>query len=142
MINKYRPRIKLIKLRKEKGFTQEQMARLLKIKRATYANYETGYRNPSLKYVIEMKKILGTEDDAVFLPPNDTISVWMNANKKKKVVRAVYILIIWGVVMDMKVGKYTVTGKMASGVTKKDRENSFKLLKAAIWEQIQIDRNK
>lgn len=42
----------------------------------------------------------------------------------------------------MKVGKYTVTGKMASGVTKKDRENSFKLLKAAIWEQIQIDRNK
>ena len=75
MINKYRPRIKLIKLRKEKGFTQEQMARLLKIKRATYANYETGYRNPSLKYVIEMKKILGTEEDAVFLPPNDTISV-------------------------------------------------------------------
>lgn len=42
----------------------------------------------------------------------------------------------------MKVGKYTVTGKMASGVTNKDRENSFKLLKAAIWEQIQIDRNK
>ena len=42
MINKYSQRSKLIKLRKEKGFTQEQMARLLKVTRATYANYETG----------------------------------------------------------------------------------------------------
>ena len=75
MINKYRPRNKLIKLRKQKGFTQEQMARLLNIKRATYANYETGYRNPSFKYIIEIKKILGTEDDKIFLTSNDTISV-------------------------------------------------------------------
>lgn len=75
MTNKYKSRNKLIKLRKQKGFTQEQMARLLKIKRATYANYETGYRNPSLKCIIEMKKILGTDDDRIFLPSNDTISV-------------------------------------------------------------------
>lgn len=75
MINRHEPRNKLIKLRKQKGFTQEQMARLLKIKRATYANYETGYRNPSVKKIIEMKKILGTEDDRVFLSSNDTISV-------------------------------------------------------------------
>lgn len=71
----YKPRSKLIKLRNEKGFTQEQMARLLKVTRATYANYETGYRNPSLKAVIEMKKILGTTDDKIFLPDNDTKSV-------------------------------------------------------------------
>lgn len=67
-----RPRSKLIKLRNEKGFTQEQMARLLKITRATYANYETGYRNPSLKIVIELKKILGVTDDKIFLPDSDT----------------------------------------------------------------------
>ena len=60
MARTYKPRSKLIKLRTEKGFTQEQMARLLKVTRATYANYETGYRNPNLKVVIEMKKILGT----------------------------------------------------------------------------------
>ena len=71
----YRPRSKLIKLRNEKGFTQEQMARLLKVTRATYANYETGYRSPSLKVIIEMKKILGTTDDKVFLQDNDTKSV-------------------------------------------------------------------
>jgi len=70
-----RPRSKLIKLRLEKGFTQEQMARLLKVTRATYANYETGYRNPSLDKVIEMKKILNVSEDKYFVPDNDTKSV-------------------------------------------------------------------
>lgn len=74
MVTKYNPRSKLIKLRKEKGFTQEQMARLLKVTRATYANYETGYRSPNLKNIIEMKKILGIEDDKIFLQDNDTLS--------------------------------------------------------------------
>ena len=75
MIKSYKPRSKLIKLRNEKGFTQEQMARFLKIKRATYANYETGYRNPNLNTIIEIKKILGVTDDKIFLPDNDTKSV-------------------------------------------------------------------
>lgn len=79
MANNYSPRSKLIKLRNERGFTQEQMARLLKVTRATYANYETGYRNPNLKNVIEMKKILGTTDDKIFLPDNDTKSVMKEA---------------------------------------------------------------
>lgn len=70
-----KPRTKLIKLRMEKGFTQEQMARLLKITRATYANYETGYRNPSLNKVIEMKKILNVSEDKYFVPDNDTKGV-------------------------------------------------------------------
>lgn len=70
-----KPRSKLIKLRMEKGFTQEQMARLLKVTRATYANYETGYRNPSLSKVMEMKKILNVSEDKYFVPDNDTKSV-------------------------------------------------------------------
>lgn len=70
-----KPRSKLIKLRIDKGFTQEQMARLLKVTRATYANWETGYRNPSLNMVIEMKKILNVSEDKYFLPDNDTKSV-------------------------------------------------------------------
>ena len=74
MINNYSPRTKLIKLRNDKGFTQEQIARLLKIKRATYANYETGYRSPSLEIIIELKKILGVTDDKIFLPDKDTKS--------------------------------------------------------------------
>lgn len=75
MQRKTRPRSKLIKLRKEKGFTQEQMARLLKIERSCYSNYENGYRNPSFENILELKKILGVKDDKIFLPDNDTISV-------------------------------------------------------------------
>lgn len=75
MKTSYHPRSRLIKLRKEKGLTQEQVARLLQITRTTYANYETGYRNPSLKIIIEMKKLFGIDDDKVFLPVNDTKSV-------------------------------------------------------------------
>ncbi len=70
-----KPRSKLIKLRIQKGFTQEQMARLLKVTRATYANWETGYRNPSLSMVIEMKKILNVSEDKYFVPDNDTKSI-------------------------------------------------------------------
>ena len=75
MTNKCTPRNKLIKRRKEKGFTQEQMAKLLDITRATYANYETGYRNPNIETVIKIKKILNIDDDRVFLPQCDTKSV-------------------------------------------------------------------
>ena len=75
MQRKVRPRSKLIKLRKEKGFTQEQMARLLKIERSCYSNYENGYRNPSFENILELKKILGVTDDKIFLPDNDTKSV-------------------------------------------------------------------
>lgn len=69
------PRSKLIKLRNKKGFTQEQMARLLKKTRATYANYEQGIREPNIKTIIEIKKILGTSDDTIFLSDNDTKSI-------------------------------------------------------------------
>lgn len=75
MQKKYSSRSKLIKLRTEKGLTQEQMAKLLGVSRATYANYEYGYRNPSLKNIIEMKKIFNVSDDKFFLPDKDTISV-------------------------------------------------------------------
>lgn len=75
MNRKTRPRSKLIKLRKEKGLTQEQMARLLRIGRSCYSNYENGYREPSFENIVELKKILGVTDDKIFLPDNDTISV-------------------------------------------------------------------
>lgn len=82
MQRKTRPRSKLIKLRKEKGFTQEQMARLLKIERSCYSNYENGYRNPSFENILELKKILGVKDDKIFLPDNDTISVERRQDEK------------------------------------------------------------
>lgn len=75
MKRKHSPRSKLIKLRRDKGLTQMQMAKILGISRATYANYEYGYRSPSLEHIIEMKKIFNVSDDKFFLPDKDTISV-------------------------------------------------------------------
>lgn len=42
----------------------------------------------------------------------------------------------------IKVGKYTVTGRMADNVTEEEKENSLRLLKSAIWQQIQLDKKK
>ena len=69
------PRTKLIRLRKEKKLTQEQLAKLLNKKRTTYSNYENGYRNPDLKTIRELKRILGVSDNTFFLKDNDTLSV-------------------------------------------------------------------
>ena len=65
-------RSKLNKARKEKGFTQEDVARLLKTTRAAYSNYETGYRKPDVETIIKLKKILNVSDDKIFLIDNDT----------------------------------------------------------------------
>ena len=48
------------------------MARLLQITRATYGNYETGYRKPDIETVIKLKKILNVSDDKIFLTDTDT----------------------------------------------------------------------
>ena len=71
-------RSKLIKLRKEKGFTQEDVARLLQITRSTYANYETGYRKPDIETVIKLKRIFGVSEDRFFLPDSDTKRISTN----------------------------------------------------------------
>ena len=67
MEEKIKPRSKLIELRKKKWYTQEQMAKLLNVERSCYSNYENGYRNPSLKIALKIKKILEVTDDKIFL---------------------------------------------------------------------------
>lgn len=42
----------------------------------------------------------------------------------------------------IKVGKYTVTGKMVEGITEKERQDSLILLRDSILEQVKIDRSK
>ena len=71
-MRKLAKRSKLIKARKEKGFTQEDVARLLKTERSTYSNYELGYRKIEVETMIKLKKILGVSDDKIFLLDNDT----------------------------------------------------------------------
>lgn len=60
-------RTKLIEARKNKGLTQEDIAKAIKVTRACYSNYEIGSRNPSLETVVKLKKILDVTDDQIFL---------------------------------------------------------------------------
>ncbi|MGN7945553.1 helix-turn-helix domain-containing protein [Bacillus sp. 22446] len=46
--------VRLIQLRKTKKLTQEQMAEKIGIHRATYANYERGYRQPDYDTLIKI----------------------------------------------------------------------------------------
>lgn len=52
----------LTMFRKQKGFTQAQMAEKLEISRSTYANYESGNRSPNLEALEYISEILGCSD--------------------------------------------------------------------------------
>lgn len=61
----------LIKLRKQKGLTQEQVSKLLAISRPTYNAYELGTVDPPLEKAIEIKKLFKYDKDDIFLNEND-----------------------------------------------------------------------
>lgn len=56
----------LIKMRKNKGFTQEQIAKELNIARSTYTGYELGTFSPSLDIGVQIKRILEYDNDDIF----------------------------------------------------------------------------
>jgi putative transcriptional regulator len=60
-------RINLKKIREELGLTQEQVAESVGIARNTYTNIELGHKNPSFNVAINIKKVLGVEDDSIFI---------------------------------------------------------------------------
>jgi putative transcriptional regulator len=58
---------RLISLRKAKGLTQEQVAKLVGLKRASYAQIERG-RVPSFKYALRLAHIFGVPVEEIFSP--------------------------------------------------------------------------
>lgn len=61
-------------IRKEKGFTQEQMAIMLCIAVSTYNQYETGKRNVPNDIAARISEILGESISNIFLPKKFTVS--------------------------------------------------------------------
>ena len=66
MPNKIGQKIKI--LRKSRGMTQQQLADMLDVQRATISNYEIGRRSPHLKELENIAEVLGVNLDyfAVF----------------------------------------------------------------------------
>ena len=57
MSNKIAKKIKI--LRKARGYTQQQLAEMLGVQRATISNYEIGRRSPHIKELEKLAEILG-----------------------------------------------------------------------------------
>lgn len=50
-------------LRESTGFTQEQIAKQLKVDRSTYSNYERGITEPSIKTILKLADIFNVSTD-------------------------------------------------------------------------------
>ena len=59
----------LIKLRKSRGFTQQQVASKLGIDRTTYTKYETGVSEPGFEMLIRLSQLLDVSLDELFGGP-------------------------------------------------------------------------
>lgn len=66
--------IKLENIRKEKRFTQQEMAEKLDIAISTYSQYETGSRGIPVHIAIKISEILDIEISKIFLPTKFTVS--------------------------------------------------------------------
>ena len=51
--------------RKSRGYTQQQIADLMKIDKSTYCGYETGKRQPDVQKIKQLSEILGVSGDAL-----------------------------------------------------------------------------
>lgn len=56
----------LIKARKDNGYTQEGLARILGYSKATVSNWENGYSQPSLADAFKVSSILKSDINHIF----------------------------------------------------------------------------
>lgn len=63
-------RYKLVRLRKQAGFTQYTFADLVNISRNHYSQIETGAKNPSIDVALRIKNALAYHDDDIFFNSN------------------------------------------------------------------------
>lgn len=64
--------IKLKKIRKQKGITQQVMSSALHISRSCLANYEVGNRTPDMEMLCNMMQYLDTDPNTLLHMDNDT----------------------------------------------------------------------
>ncbi len=63
-------RPKLIRLRKDRKLTQQQVAKKLGITRSFYGMIETGDRNPNLDLARRIAELFGTDIETIFFDEN------------------------------------------------------------------------
>src|SRR5690606_23263991 len=75
---------RLAQLRKEKGYSMQEMANKLGIAKSTYAGYESNYREPSLDMVKKMSRIFDVSVDYLLGITNETINLYEEFRRIKE----------------------------------------------------------
>ncbi len=95
----------LKKLRREKGLTQQEIAKLLNISQATYWGYEIGKYEPSIEILIKLSKILKVSVDKLIGNENKFSIDISNMNEVQQELITNYIETIkeasWSELMNM-----------------------------------------
>ena len=60
----------LKRIRKEKGFTQVELAQALHVSQGTVANWERGVRSPDVESLMDVASVLGCSTDSLLSKPN------------------------------------------------------------------------
>lgn len=120
----------LKKLREEKGLSQNEIAKLLKIDRTTYVKWETGVSSPTRK-INELSQLFGVTTD--YLLGNDTPAISATYQPSKKDLRDLDKFL-------------TQTDIMFDGDTyhlnDSDREKIRAALKLAFWDAKESNKRK
>lgn len=75
---------KLLKLRKEKGLSQEELANLLNVSRQSISKWELGDTTPELSKVVEIAKYYKVSTDYLLLENHDELSTDNDQHSKDK----------------------------------------------------------
>lgn len=59
-------RVKLVKLREGRGYTQDTFSKAVGISRSHYSQIETGEKEPSLSVALKIKRTLNYQYDDIF----------------------------------------------------------------------------
>ena len=120
---------KLYELRKEKGFSQEELAEKLNVARQTISKWETGMTVPDTNNLIELSKIFGISiDDLVGKKDEEVIEDNKKINKKQLIKIILIIAMIITIILFICVIVYrmVLVFKLANGlVNSKSRDLSF-----------------
>lgn len=124
---------KLIKLRKEKGLSQEELGYQLNVTRQTVSKWELGQTTPEMDKLLEMSKIFGINVDDL-LDETKEIKSQTEENKTNKSIKKIIIIVSVVLVILILLGivGMKITDRLFNNVLDKSKEGTDMVMD--IWE--------
>ena len=82
--------IKLVMLRKEHGYTQEDLSKFLNLTRSAIGNYELGINEPSLDTMVAIANLYGVSLDWLMGRTTERYNYNLEAEANKTVITSIY----------------------------------------------------